>query len=312
MAFCSKCGTPIDDDQEYCESCDPTKTEEPSLYDEEPSSGPSAFFKEHLWHIIAFVLLIALVVVSILYITKSTDSPETPTDNTRIAELEGRIDTLNDQLNAERDYSYKLTQDIAKAKSEYAALSTEYDQLTKDLEEYADTDAEYWEMYGNYSAVKLRVDALEKEMKAKEASISQLENDYESLTKEYATFKTASVTHIEEALKQMRTPKAFESLADLRNWLYYDDTDHVYDRDTPLNRGFILHMRLLREGYFVSFMVENDTSTNQTTGRNYVYVKNDGIYYINANNDAIVSYWPSQSLTGYFNEPDDWEYYTIK
>ena len=311
MAFCSKCGTPIDDDQEYCESCNPNKVEEPSRFDESPSTSPATFLKVHLWHIIAGVLVVALIVMAILYLTKPTDNSSHPTDDSNISELEGKVTALTDQLKAARDYSYKLSQDIAEAKSEYASLSTEYETLTKELDKYEDTDAEYWEMYGDYAVIKARADSLERDLKNKASSISQLESDYENLTKEYETFKAASVTYLEKELKQMRTPKPFESMEELERWLYYDDTDYAYNRDTPLNRGFILHMRLLREGYFVSFLVENDTATNQTTGRNYVYVKNEGVYYINANNDAVVSYWPNQSLDGYYNEPDTWVYYSI-
>ena len=314
MAFCSKCGTPIDDDQEYCESCDPNQIERPSYSDEKPSFNVLSFLKEHLWHIIAGILLIALIVVSILYFTKPSGKldPSHDADSTKIAELEGKVSALTDQLQAERDYEYKLSQDIAEAKSEYATLNAEYATLMSELERYENTDTEYWEMYGDYAVIQARADSLERELKIKSASITQMETDYKNLKNEYEAFKTEYITHIEQELKLMRTPKPFESMAELKDWLYYDDTDHVYDRDTPLNRGFILHMRLLREGYFVSFMVENDTETNQTTGRNYVFVKDEGIFYINANNDAVVSYWPAQSLSGYVNEPDTWEYYTIK
>ncbi len=313
MAFCSKCGTPIDDDQEYCESCDPNKTKKPSYNDDKPSVNPFTFLKEHIWQIIACILLIALIVVGILYFTKPTESSSDPsTDNEKIAELEGKVSALTDQLKAEHDYSYKLSQDIADAKSEYATLNTEYAALTSELKKYEDTDANYWEMYGNYAVIKARADSLERELNTKATYIAELEASYKSISTELENFKEASVTYLEKELKQMRSPKPFSSMEELKHWLYYDDTDYTYSKDTPLNRGFVLHMRLLREGYFVSFRVENVTGTNQTTGRNYVYIENDGIYYINADNDAIVPYWDNQHLTDYINEPDKWIYYTLE
>ena len=90
MAFCSKCGTPIDDDQEYCESCDPNTpkiTEQPTS---KSSFSPISFIKEHIWHIVAFILLIALIVVSILYFTKPTYTPAP--DDSREKVLEGQVE----------------------------------------------------------------------------------------------------------------------------------------------------------------------------------------------------------------------------
>ena len=313
MAFCSKCGTPIDDDQEYCESCDPNKVAEPSYKNDTPSVNPISFVKEHIWQIITCILLVALIVVGILYFTKpSGSSSGHSSDNEKIAELEGKVSALTDQLKAERDYSYKLSQDIAAAKSEYAALNTEYATLTAELQKYEDTDTEYWEMYGDYAVIKARADSLERELKTKSAYIEELEASYESISTEMKNFKEASVTYLEEELKLMRSPKPFSSMEELKHWLYYDDTDYAYANDTPLNRGFVLHMRLLREGYFVSFRVENVTGNNQTTGRNYVYIENDGVYYINADNDAVVPYWDNQHLSDYINEPDEWIYYTLE
>jgi DNA repair exonuclease SbcCD ATPase subunit len=323
MAYCENCGKPISDDEFYCEDCKPKDEEnnkktkaskednsedkEYKFYD--PSLPFFERFHINLWMVIVAVLVIAVIVLAILLANANNknngkpDTPASPTviiDETRVNELTGEVAALTKQLDEERAQNAEIIDKLSSVNAELAAVQKEYELYKDSVDTSADKNEEY---IGRIAVLNEELDTLTKELAVNKADVKRLSDELYRVNT-----LISNVQPLEDSLKLMRNPVAFANLEALNSYLYYDDTDRVYRRDTDLNRGYILYKRIMRDGYMASFQVENIMDSIGLTGATYVFVEGEGIYKINATDDSIRLVRPGMSIDQFYQEPDEFPY----
>lgn len=90
---------------------------------------------------------------------------------------------------------------------------------------------------------------------------------------------------LSEELNTMKSPRHFQSIVELTNWLHKDDTDTKYAHETWLNISLILQIRAQMDGYLLPAAIYSDGWD--------IYAQNtavigDEIYTVYADNDSII------------------------
>ena len=170
-------------------------------------------------------------------------------------------------------------------------------EATRLRDELEDAQSQTATLEGNVSSLEAEVSSLQTRLSDSEVTVSSLEAELESAQNALGVQKDANSALAEE-LKTMKDPRHFESLAELTDWLYQDDTDEIYGHEKPLLRSFILQVRALRDGYLLP--VDVDVLPEELLISNSAVI-GDSIYWVYSHTDdsdwaAYITPIPSHPL----------------
>lgn len=150
-------------------------------------------------------------------------------------------------------------------------------------DELEDAQSQIATLEQNVSSLEGEVSSLQASLSDSGASVSSLEAELESAQNALTAQQDANSALAEE-MKTVKDPEHFESLAELTDWLYQDDTDEIYGYEDPLIVAYILQVRALRDGYLLPVDID------VVDGNNYIsncVVIGDSIYWVDAASDDI-------------------------
>ncbi|MBT9141475.1 MAG: Peptidyl-prolyl cis-trans isomerase B [Dehalococcoidia bacterium] len=210
--------------------------------------------------------------------------------NAEIVALEGNVAALQTNLTESEATVSSLGAQLAVANAEIVALEGNVAALQTNLTESEATvsslGAELAVANAEIVALEGNVAALQTKLTESEAAVSSLEADLHNAQSALWVQENINLA-LSEELEKVKYPRHFESLAELTDWLYKDDTDTKYADEDIANLSFILQVRALRDGYLlpVRLFVEGED----------VYVVNnavvgDSIYLVWADDDHIEWY----------------------
>lgn len=127
-------------------------------------------------------------------------------------------------------------------------------------EEYDAAVSELGKVQEELQSVKAELEATQTDLAASETTVSSLEAALENANSALQAQQNINLALSEEQ-KTVKSPRHFQSIQELTNWLYEDDTDTEYADETPSIMAYILQVRALRDGYLlpVDIDVEGDT-----------------------------------------------------
>ena len=118
------------------------------------------------------------------------------------------------------------------------------------------------------------------------AKENELKAEIEKLKADVAAQRTINLSTTDD-LKNISSPRHFESLTELNDWLRKDKTDTEYGSENLGNISFILQIKAMRDGYLLPAWVYTDDE--------YIYFGNsafieDETYNVYAYDDSIEFY----------------------
>jgi len=180
----------------------------------------------------------------------------------RLAAEQANVTNLNTQLVAEKARADTLQADLSSAQGDITALEAEL------------------------SISRTRVSELEAEIAAAEARIAALQADLAKANADLVSAQSANTT-LQNSLNTIRSPRHFNNLTELTQWLAADDTNTnpAYATLNNLEKAFVLQVKALRDGYIISTIADWD---NQ-----YIYYGNSAIaggtlYSIDLDTDTTI------------------------
>ncbi len=148
----------------------------------------------------------------------------------------------------------KAQQELQSAKAEWEVAQAKLEAMQATLE-----------------AAQAELNAIQADLAASAESVSTVETDLETANTEIgnlqADVKTQQTLNLALSgeLKKVKDPRHFESVAELVDWLYQDDTDTRYASEDAAIMCYILQVRALRDGYLLPV----DVDVDMETGTNY-------------------------------------------
>lgn len=150
-------------------------------------------------------------------------------------------------------------------------------------DELEDAQSQIATLEGDISSLEEEVSSLQASLSDSEASVSSLEAELESAQNALEAQRNVNSALAEE-MKTMKDPRHFESLAELTDWLYQDDTDEIYGHERMLIISYILQVRALRDGYLLP--VDIDVVNGNVISNSAVI--GDELYWVDAPTDEII------------------------
>lgn len=146
-------------------------------------------------------------------------------------------------------------------------------------QEYARVTSELTKAQAEASSLKTDRDAVNKELGEIKAEIEKLKADV-------AAQRTINAS-LTDDLKKLSSPRHFQTLTELNDWLRKDNTDIEYAFESYGNQAFILQIRALRDGYLLPVYAYTDASSVYFGNTAFI----DGeIYNVYAEDDYIEFY----------------------
>jgi len=183
---------------------------------------------------------------------------------------EAKVASLNTQLATEKNRAEKLEADLAASKNSLTAAQGQITTLEAEL-----------------SASKIRVSALEAEIAEADARIASLQASLTKANSDLAAAQAANTT-LTNNLNAIRSPRHFNSLQELTQWLAADDTNTnpAYSSLRGLEKAYVLQVKAARDGYIISAYADWDSQ--------YIYYGNTAVaggvlYAIDPMTDAVVA-----------------------
>lgn len=312
MAFCNQCGKSLESGSIFCGACGARNESSPQsdipkhlevrnetvappseqytapivastapVYAEKPpkNSSGKGFF-------VGLSILLGLLVIGLgifLFLqTQNLNGTRQDLDSLQqnFSELTVKANNLEIELAAEQANVNNLNTQLASEKATVASLQTELASTKGDLSTTQNALA----------AAEARIVVLEEEIGAAETRISTLENEIAKINTELAA-ALASNTKLTSDLNAIRSPRHFNSLQELTQWLAQDDTNTnpLYATMDSLDRAYVLQVKAMRDGYIMSlFAVPADY------GIIYVNCAIAGGMFclVDADDDSIISVFP--------------------
>jgi molybdopterin converting factor small subunit len=208
---------------------------------------------------ISIVLLVALVVMGILYMGKSNNLK---TANTEITTQKTTIDSLNKQLTTSKAETAALQGKLSASETTIVTLNGNITDLTD-------------------KNTKLTADL--------GTANTQLTSTQASLSSANSALGTAQSTNstLSATVKKISDPKNFATVTELKDWLQKDDTNTKYTNLDPLQRGLILQIRAMRDGFILSLSIFAD-STNTYVGNRAII--GDTVFAVMSGSDSVTQY----------------------
>lgn len=272
MSFCQQCGKPLESDSRFCVVCgtrneptvnndasppEPMITTPPATYTapSPPASPPSGYVQEKSGGkssnalFITLAVLLGVVVIGLgaflfIKINELNNARRTISDleysNTT---LEANVFSLEGQLAAERANVTSLNTQLASERVTVTNLQAELTSAKGDLTSTQSALA----------TAQTSISALEGELVAAEARVAALQADL-TIAQANLSAATASNTALANDLNAVRSPRHFNSLQELTQWLANDDTDTnpAYATISGVARAYVLQVKALRDGYIIS------------------------------------------------------------
>jgi peptidoglycan hydrolase CwlO-like protein len=262
IRFCWKCGSPIDEYNNFCGRCGTGINQTPPVTNQStppPAGGGQAPPPVHrassgangfLYGLTA-VLLVGSLALGVFYKVNSDNLRKA---DDRVTALETNVTGLEGQLAAETASANALQANLTKAQSDLNTSQSQVTSLTADL-----------------TAANAAVTATKA-----------------SLDKSTSDLAAAVSTNTSQAasLKKVQDPRHFDTLAELTAWLANDDTNTnpAYASLSSYSKAFILQVKALRDGYLLPACLDWDA--------NYIYTWNVAlvggtIYSIDPSTDVL-------------------------
>jgi len=150
-------------------------------------------------------------------------------------------------------------------------------------DELEDAQSQIATLEGDISSLEEEASSLQASLSDSEASVSSLEAELESAQNALEAQQDVNSALAEE-MKTVKDPTHFESLAELTDWLYQDDTDEIYGHERLLVMAYILQVRALRDGYLLP--VDIDVVDGKVISNSAVI--GDELYWVDAPTDEII------------------------
>jgi hypothetical protein len=315
VLYCNKCGSQVNEADDFCNACGskvtraappvPVRAEVPPAPPRMFSTGTSAPkvpapVGKTLWYVISGVLLIALIAFGILY---GSTSGKLKTANTKIIEMEsditakkGNIDSLNTRLTAEKVNVTSLQTQLATEKANVTKLTTDLStsqtSLTiaqgqvKTLQASLDTaNASVTKLTSDLASANNRVANIQAGLDKANTDLATAITNLAKATTDLATM-TTNFNNINTNYKKVADPRHFLTVQELTDWLAKDDTNTntAYTSLRPSEKSYILQIKAARDGFLLSASI---MYLNSQVYYSNVAVVGGSIYNINTLTDQI-------------------------
>ncbi len=182
-------------------------------------------------------------------------------------------------------FLWQQTSKLGDAESEIVSLEGDVTTLEGDV---STLEGNVSTLEGNVATLEGNVSTLETDLAESEAAVTTLETDLESVNSQIGNLQSDVSTQrtinssLSAELKKVQYPRHFQSIQELTDWLYEDDTDTVYANEEWDNLCYILQVRALRDGFLLPVAVYEEGPTLYMVNSALI---GDSAYYVWASDD---------------------------
>jgi uncharacterized protein YoxC len=181
----------------------------------------------------------------------------------------------------------KLNDELDSAETQIAALSSEVSSLENNISTLQE----------NNSTLQTKLADSENEVSGLQADLDAA-NAYSAALKDTIASMRSTISAQDDELKKIKYPRHFASLAELTNWLQKDDTNVKYPGVSTLERGYILQVRALQDGYLLPVRIPLAAIGLTDLDTNFAVI-GDIIYTVRASDDSVQRWSSTLALPSY-------------